>query len=269
MAFQKQLAPLSITQEEKEYLAQVANSRTEGFDRVRRARVLLAYSEGQPTTQIRDEVGISFGALCKCIKKALSSGIEEALNDLPRSGRPAEITQEARTWVVALACTKPKELGYAAELWTYSALAKHIRAHCRKVEFVMLERISKGTVCKILQAHELKPHKVDYYLERRDPEFERKMAEVLLVYKQVPMQQQGDALDTPEVTISCDEKPGIQAVANITPDLPPVPGRHRSREFIELLKKIDAHYPKASKIRLILDNHSSHVSKEARAWLAE
>lgn len=305
MAFQKRLAPLSITQEESEYLAQVANSRTEGFDRVRRARVLLAYSEGQPTTQIRDEVGISFGALCKCIKKALSSGIEQALNDLPRSGRPAEITPQARTWVVALACAKPKELGYAAELWTYNALAKHIRAHCREVGFVMLERISKGTVRKILQTHELKPHKVDYYLERRDPEFERKMAEVLLVYKQVQMQQQGDALDTPEVTISCDEKPGIQAVSNIAPDLPPVPGqhrslsrdyeyqrhgtlsllagldlnsghvlaivrdRHRSREFIELLKEIDAHYPKAWKIRLILDNHSSHVSKETRAWLAE
>ena len=111
MAFQKQLAPLSITPEEENYLEQVANSRTEGFDRVRRARVLLAYSKGQPTTQIRHEVGISFGALSKCIKKALASGIEEALADLPRSGRPAEITPEARTWVVALACTKPKGTG--------------------------------------------------------------------------------------------------------------------------------------------------------------
>jgi transposase len=305
MPFQKQLAPLSVTPEEKNFLERVANSRTEGFDRVRRARVLLAYSEGQSTTRIREELGISFGALSKCIKKALSFGTEEALADLPRSGRPAEITPEARTWVVALACTKPKALGYAAELWTYSALAKHVRAHCQAAGFAMLGRISKGTVCKILQAHELKPHKVNYYLERRDPEFERKMAEVLVVYKEVEMQQQGDALDAPEVTISCDEKPGIQAIANIAPDLPPVPGshrslsrdyeykrygtvsllagvdlnsghvfgivrnRHRSREFIELLQEIHAHYPQAWKIRLILDNHSSHLSKETRAWLAE
>jgi len=171
--------------------------------------------------------------------------------------------------------------------------------------FATLGRISKGTVCKILQAHELKPHKVNYYLERRDPEFERKMAEVLVVYKEVEMQQQGDTLDAPEVTISCDEKPGIQAIANIAPDLPPVPGchrslsrdyeykrygtvsllagvdlnsghvfgivrnRHRSREFIELLQEIHAHYPQAWKIRLILANHSSHLSKKTRAWLAE
>lgn len=209
MAFQKQLAPLSITQEERSYLEQIANSRTEGFDRVRRARVLLRYSEGHSTRQIADEVGISFGALCKCIKKALSYGIEEALADLPRSGRPATITPEARTWVVALACRKPKELGYAAELWTYNALAQHIRAHCETAGFPMLARLSKGTVCKILHAHDLKPHKVTYYLERRDPEFDRKMAEVLMVYKEVELQQQGDQLDTPEVTISCDEKPGI------------------------------------------------------------
>ena len=305
MPFQKRLAPLSISQEEKNVLDQIAHSRTEGFDRVRRARVLLAYSEGQSTTQIRDEVGISFGALSRCIKKALSCGVEEALVDLPRSGRPAEITQEARTWVVALACTKPKELGYAAELWTYNALAKHIRAHGPAAGFATLARISKGTVYKILQAHELKPHKINYYLERRDPEFERKMAEVLMVYREVEMQHQGDELDSPEVTISCDEKPGIQAIANIAPDLPPVPGhhrsvsrdyeykrhgtvsllagldlnsghvfgiarnRHRSREFIELLQEIHAFYPKEWKIRLILDNHSSHISKETRAWLAK
>ena len=41
----------------------------------------------------------------------------------------------------------------------------------------------RGTVCKILAAHEVKPHKVRYYLERRDPEFEPKMAEVLCVYR--------------------------------------------------------------------------------------
>lgn len=202
-----------------------------------------------------------------------------------------------------MACTKPKDLGYAAELWTYSALAKHIRGHCEQAGFAMLGQISKGTICKILQANELKPHKIHYYLERRDPEFERKMAEVLMVYKEVELQQQGDEIEAPQVTISCDEKPGIQAIANLAPDLLPVAGRHpgisrdyeykrhgtvsllagldlnsghvfgvvrdrhRSREFIELLKEIDAYYPQHWKIRLILDNHSSHVSKETRAWL--
>src|SRR5580704_17261507 len=104
--------------------------------------------------------------------------------------------------------------------------------------------------------------------------------------------------------ISYDEKPGIQAIATTAPDLPPVPGlhpsfarefeyerhgtvsllagidlvsgkvhalvrdRHRSREFIEFLKLLAAAYPADTAIKLILDNHSAHISKETRAWLA-
>ena len=104
--------------------------------------------------------------------------------------------------------------------------------------------------------------------------------------------------------VSYDEKPGIQAIATTAPDLPPVPGvhatfardheykrhgtlsllagidlltgkvhalvrdRHRSREFIEFLKLLDAAYPASTAIKLILDNHSAHISRETRAWLA-
>ncbi len=103
--------------------------------------------------------------------------------------------------------------------------------------------------------------------------------------------------------MSVDEKPGIQAIANVAPDLPPKLGehgevgrdyeykrlgtvsllaaldlhdgkiiakvrdRHRSREFIELLKELDEYYPKESTIRVVLDNHSSHVSKETMRYL--
>src|ERR1700749_2962839 len=104
--------------------------------------------------------------------------------------------------------------------------------------------------------------------------------------------------------LSYDEKPGIQAIATTAPDLPPQPGghvtfardheykrhgtvsllagidlltgkvhalvkdRHRSREFIEFLKLLDAAYPADTAIHLILDNHSAHISKETKAWLA-
>jgi hypothetical protein len=105
--------------------------------------------------------------------------------------------------------------------------------------------------------------------------------------------------------VSYDEKPGIQAIATTAPDLPPEPGvhatfardheykrhgtvsllagidlltgrvhalvrdRHRSREFIEFLELIDAAYPAHNAIKLILDNHSAHISKETKAWLAQ
>ncbi len=142
-----------------------------------------------------------------------------------------------------------------------------------------------------------------YYLERRDPDFEAKMREVLLVYQEVALQnQKGGTISL--VTVSVDEKPGLQAIANTAPDLPPVPGRHpaigrdheyerlgtcsilagldlhtghvtarverrhRSREFIALLKDLDAFYSGESVIRLIMDNHSAHISKETRSFLA-
>jgi transposase len=171
-----------------------------------------------------------------------------------------------------------------------------------------LARAAKATVQRILEEHQLQPHKVKYYLERRDPDFESKMKEVLMVYQEVAVQNQAAAATpgmTPAViTVSIDEKPGVQAIENTAPDLPPMPGkhpavsrdheykrhgtlsilasldlhdghvvarveeRHRSREFVALLKDMDAYYPPEATIRIILDNHSAHISKETRAYLA-
>ena len=164
--------------------------------------------------------------------------------------------------------------------------------------------IVQGTVCKILARHEVKPHKVRYYLERRDEAFEAKMADVLCVYREVAILRASETAETNVAIISYDEKPGIQAIANTAPDLPPQPGshatfardheyqrhgtlsllagidlltgkvhacvedRHRSREFVGFLKRLDDAYPADTAIKLILDNHSAHISKETKAWLA-
>ena len=166
-----------------------------------------------------------------------------------------------------------------------------------------MARIAQGTVCKILARQEVKPHKVRYYLERRDEAFEAKMAEVLCVYREVAILRENKAADTNIAIISYDEKPGIQAIGNTAPDLPPKPGshayfardheykrhgtlsllagidlltgkvhasvedRHRSREFVGFLKQLDAAYPTDTAIKVILDNHLAHVSKETKAWL--
>ena len=158
----------------------------------------------------------------------------------------------------------------------------------------------------------MKPHKVRYYLERRDPEFKAKMAQVLCVYSKVNVLKKAAATSAKKnkkpseavTVISYDEKPGIQAIATTAPDLPPKPGvyptfardfeykrhgtlsllagidlltgkvhalvkdRHRSREVVEFLKLLDAAYPADTAIKLILDNHSAHISKETNAWLA-
>lgn len=207
---------------------------------------------------------------------------------------------------MSLACQKAKDLGYPHELWTTRLLARHIREHAAAAGHSCLSSIVQGTVCKILARHDVKPHKVRYYLERRDEAFDKKMAEVLCVYREVVLLKRGDAAQPcgPGVAIvSYDEKPGIQAIGNTAPDLPPesklhpafardheykrhgtlsllagidlltghvharVQDRHRSREFIGFLKQLDAAYPAQIAIKLILDNHSAHISKETRAWV--
>jgi hypothetical protein len=217
------------------------------------------------------------------------------------------ITEQARAWVDHLACSKPKDLGYAAELWTRSLLAQHVRREALRAGHPSLSRAVKATVQRILAEQPLHPERVRYYLEKRDPAFEARMRDVLLVYQEVALQNQArrSGQQRPTViTVSVDEKPGLQAIANTAPDLPPVPGkhaslsrdqeykrlgtctilaaldlheghvtarverRHRSREFIALLKDLDQHYPAGCTIRIILDNHSAHISKETRTYLA-
>jgi transposase len=194
----------------------------------------------------------------------------------------------------------------AAELWTLSELARYTREHAPAAGHAALAKAAKATVWRILNGQTIKPHKIRYYLEQRDPQFEEKMRDVLVVYQEVALQnaQPSGPMPPTVVTVSLDEKPGVQAIENTAPDLPPqarqystwsrdheyrrhgtlsilaaldlhdghifaqVHPRHRSREHILLLKDLDAHYPPECTIRVILDNHSSHISKETMAYLA-
>ena len=120
----------------------------------------------------------------------------------------------------------------------YPSVATHARDHGPGAGHPSLVKLAQGTVCKVLAAHAVKPHRVRYYLERRDPEFEPKMAEVLCVYREVEMRRAaGGAANAREIAVvSYDEKPGIQAIGTTAPDLPPVPGAHPtiSREYASI-----------------------------------
>lgn len=115
----------------------------------------------------------------RVIDRAITYGVKQALDDLPRSGRPATITDEAKAWVLAIACQKPTELGYAYETWTYSLLLAHIHKNCRQANQGCLKLLGKGRLNSILSKASIKPRKISYYLENRDKEFDRKMADVL------------------------------------------------------------------------------------------
>jgi transposase len=299
MAGKSKRSKLVLTCDEVNQLQQLRQSRTAPWREVQRAQILWRYHAGETITEIGRALKVTRKSIGKWIARALAQGASAALKDTYHRPRVPVITEEAKTWVVHLACSKPKELGYAAELWT--------RKHAGEAGHPSLARAAKATVQRILAAQPLHPEKVSYYLERRDPSFEAKMREVLLVYQEVALQNETPspgAAPPQVVTISVDEKPGLQALANTAADLPPVPGkhpsvardheykrlgtcsilaaldlhnghvtarverRHRSREFIALLRDLDHHYPPDCRIRLILDNHSAHLSKETQAFLA-
>ena len=297
--------PLYLTEDQRKDLVRLSQSRTAPLREVQRASILLKYGEGSSITSIEKELHISRPTIYKCIDKALAAGAETGLKDKYHRPKEPVITEEAKAWVVNLACTKPKDHGYAAEIWTLAQLAKHVRKHSSSAGHQCLKRAVKATMHRILKSQELQPHKVRYYLEKRDEEFEKKMHEVLIVYREVIAQNSKHNDRTNNIiTLSVDEKPGIQAIKNIAPDLPPKPAkhrymardheykrlgtlsllaaldlhdghiiaqvheRHRSREFVLLLKALDDYYPKNCIIRIILDNHSAHISKETMRYLA-
>ena len=306
MAGKTRRAALVLTEEQSTMLKGLAGSRSAPLREVERARVLLGYAEGASITDLGRQIGLSRPAIYKCIDKALAAGPQMGLKDTYHRPHGPEISDEAKAWVVSIACTKPKDHGLAAELWSISALARFVSARALSAGHPRLSRAGKSTVWRILDENDVKPHKIRYYLEKRDPDFDRKMQEVLVVYREVFLERAAaDETGQPHplYTVSVDEKPGVQALGLVAPDLAPVPGkastiardyeyrrhgtvsilagidlhsghifagvedRHRSLEFIGLLKKLDEYYPSDATIRVVLDNHSAHISKETMAYL--
>jgi transposase len=306
MPRKSQRVKLVLNNEQRQRLKDTAQSRTLAVREVERAKIILKYVAGVSISDIQSALDVSRPTIYKCIDKALAMGSEAGLKDKYHSPKDAVITDDAKAWVVNLACTKPKEHGYAAEIWSHRLLAQHVRQHAPQAGHECLNNAAKATVQRILKERPLQPHKVRYFTENRDPEFEKKMHEVLVVYKEVNVQneQPTSSQDLPIITVSLDEKPGIQAIKNVGSDLPPIPGKrayigrdyhyerlgtlsllaaldlhtghvigqvhehHRSSEFISLLKELDAFYPASCLIRIILDNHSAHISKETMSYLA-
>ena len=175
-------------------------------------------------------LGVHHQKVERCVERALADGPLAALDDRPHPGREPTITPEAKAWLVSLACDKAKDHGYPHELWTTRLLGRHAREHGPAMGHDCLSKPIHGMAKKILGQEEIKPHKVRYYLERRDVEFEQKMADVLCIYREVQILKKTAAKSNKPgksvAIVSYDEKPGIQAIATTAPDLPPEPGVH-------------------------------------------
>ena len=304
MSRKSKRAKLNLTDEQRAMLSKLSHSRTAPLREVQRANILISYAQNMDILNIAKQFNTTRSTTYKCIDKALSMGIDAALKDTYHRPREPVITEEDKNWVIHLACTKPKDLGYAAETWSRNSLAQHVRKHALETGHSSLQKAAKATIQRILTEHPIRPHKIAYYCEQRDPEFEPKMQDVLAVYKEISLYQGNNGISPPMVNVSVDEKPGVQAISNVADDILPNPkknsrilrdyeykrlgtvsilaaldlydghviaqvhDRHRSREFISLLKELDDYYPQHYRIRIILDNHSAHISKETRTYLA-
>ena len=276
---------ITLSDEDRSYLETQTKARTIQAQTVMRARILLLKADGLSIDAIADKVDMNRKSIMLCINKYLEGGVENALFDAPGRGRNAEITDDEKAWIINIACQKPVDLGYSAEVWTRALLTKHINKFAEGAGHIRLSTVS----------------------ENRDPDFDQKMHNVLLVYKQLSLQfdETGQLLPLDEDgqvvhVLSYDEKPGIQATANTSEDLLPDENHRtinrdyeykrlgtvallagidlqtgeaiplvRDRQYVEFLSLLDAKYPKGDKIRLVLDNLKVHTSEETRKYLAK
>lgn len=261
--------PLLLSDEERNQLETIMRTRTLQAQIVSRARILLLKAEGDSVDTIAEKVDLNRNSVLLCLKKYNAGGIENAIYDAPGRGRNAEITDEEKTWIINVACQKPVELGYAAETWTYARLTKHINTTAESAGYTRLSTITKTSIKNILDAAQIKPFRIQYYCENRDPDFETKMHQVLIVYKQIELlfdENVEHLIPTGEQdihTVSYDEIPGIQAIATTSPDLNPTRENgaiKRDYEYkrlgtVSLLAAIDLLTGEA--IPLVRDTHNS------------
>ena len=301
---------ISLTDDDKSYLNKLLTQSTLEIRVYQRARILLLKSEGASNKAIADKLDIGISVVKRCLNKFKENGVEASLRDNKGRGRKAEITDDDITWVISKACQKPKDYGYSAEFWYPMSFRKFINSIAETEGHPRMATVAETTLRKILSNARIKPFQVSYYCERRDPEFDAKMHDVLVIYKQIEMQFDKDGKLIPFEkdavhTLSYDEKPGIQAIATTGEDRPPIPNTdkssgyqrdyeyvrlgtlsllaaidllsgeaiplvsetHKSSDFVTFLKKLDEKYPKSDMIRIILDNHSAHTSKETQEYL--
>lgn len=308
----KSATPIFLSDDDKSYLKSIIQKGTVEARVHRRAKILLLKSEGLADEAIAEKLDVTRPTVKLCLKKYADSGVKAALEDSKGRGRKVEISDDAKAWVVNIACQKPSAFGLSAELWYPVSLTRYINSIAVQEGYSRMTTVSEFSVRKILREALLNPHKVTYYCEKRDPNFEKKMHDVLVIYKQIGLRFDEDGCFIPFAedeeavhTLSYDEKPGIQAIATTSEDKPPIPNTekvsgilrdheykrlgtlsllaavdllsgeaipfvsdtHKSSDFVTFLKILEEKYPKGDRIRLILDNHSAHTSRETQEYL--
>ncbi len=176
---------IALAGPERERLDALARSGASEARTVQRARILLMADEGLGNKAICAELGVSKPTVVKTLKKCFLFGVEAALADLPRSGRPALIGMEEREWVASLARAVPQDLedGPKASRWSVASLTAYVRLRCEEHGFPSLKSVSTYSIWDMLKERGVQLHAADARLERKDQEGEKRSETVLLLYK--------------------------------------------------------------------------------------
>jgi len=268
---------IELSPNERDELERLVRARRTPQQMVMRARLVLMAAEGKNNQEIQAELGVTKNVVTLWRTRFRWERME-GLKDRAGRGRKRTYGHDDRVAVIARSC-QPSPGGGAP---TVREIAKAMAPL----------GISKSTVGRMMKALDLKPNKVESWLTSRDPDFERKAAEVCGLYLNPP----ANAL-----VISVDEKTGIQALGRVVPDKPARPGsarkrdfeyvrhgttslfaalvvhsgeiiadvkdRHTRVEFIEFLDEINRRCPKDRIIHVIADNLAVHKTPEVKAWL--
>ncbi len=269
-------AAVTLTDEERQHLTSLAHRSRSAPQLARRARIILACADGQPTTGIAKRLRLSPTTVCKWRTRFLADR-NDGLTDEPRPGAPRRIT-DAQVEEVVVRTLESTPRG--ATHWSTRGMAQ-------------ATGLSNATISRIWRAFGLQPHRTETFKLSPDPWLVDKVRDIVGLY-----------INPPEhaVVFCVDEKPQIQALERTAPLLPMQPGqperrtfdyrrhgttslfaaldvktgavigelhrRHRSIEFEKFLKRIDAETPAELNVHLILDNYSTHKTPRIRRWLA-
>lgn len=270
------LAPLHVTDNAREQLQIMANSRTLPYAIVRRAQIILMSADGLNNKTIAEKVGLSGRMVGIWRQRFIDQGLM-GLYDEPKPGGPRSISDEqvARLIQQTLELKPPN-----ATHWSCRSIAKQTK-------------ISKSTVQRIWSTFGIQPHRQKHFTLSTDPFFVEKVRDIVGLYLNPPDKA---------MVLCVDEKSQIQALDRTQPVLPMGLGylegithqykrhgtltlfaaldlatgevitqckkRHRHQEFLQFLNHIEANVPKALDIHLVVDNYATHKHRKVKNWLA-
>ena len=270
-------AGLILTEADRKRLRVMSRHRSTPRGIVLRINIVLGAAEGMANRLLARKLGTSVPTVLLWRKRYESNGLSGLLEDRPRSGRPKLISEEQETAIVdATMKSVPKD----AIQWSVRALAA-------------AQNVSSATVQRIWKKHKLQPHRVESFKFSNDPQFARKVRDIVGLYLNPPDKA---------IVLSVDEKSQIQALDRTQPILPLRPGlperrthdyqrhgtttlfaalnvlegtvigaclpKHRHQEFLRFLDRIDQSMASDLDIHLVLDNYGTHKHPAVKQWLA-